>query len=935
VPDGNASILLASATSITRLCAEGGLRPSFFAVFDSTSVLDTADAGDGGSLDDLLRSRMLVACDRSLLSLIDDALPDADRRSRYRANFIAKLARRRVLLLAVLGEEREGNEDQLASCRRDSIIVTEANPHCRCEVVVVVAGDTTPTVRAAIEGLRDEPSIGRIYLMTKWLQSGRDARRIALARHVWPLCVARLLVARAVACESPSTGSQASIMAWRTFAWGTLNTSTSLLVWEAAYLHSLRDQLMPSLDVTPDDRVEDASEVEAGDAAAAVPRDLPSMEWTDKADAIQAAGSAATDASCLDAITAETFRNAAATAFNASDRREKLWSRIRASWARVAAEGGLLYLRRIRDGRFHRPHALASLSQNQRDRWQRMNEDRRSLSRCRVNHERALGALTLARRRYLPLSWRFLIATMILPFVFQFLTGILLPLRSSESDDGSPLFSFPRKATGSVAFLVDRSSSMEGVRLDRMKADLKEAIDRLRDGTPFTVVAFNDDREEFPLASGRLIDATKDTRTAANDWVDGIAARGSTTAVPGLRSLVGRQPDSLVFLTDGQFTEAERAEIAGMIADKAFLGKTRIDTVMLYPVGEESALEDLAKQTGGKYRRVGFDPFAPLGFNRVLFITFCATLAGVALGAWLPWWIERMSGISGTKTLAAHLKKLLADYGRFGRSAAVALSEADEFDTARRSNNAWAYQRSLAARAIGQIEASLTDPALLHEQPATPLRGSVPMEVLAAEDWRDVHDSLDEPLPDLRDMANHHERIQDIAAGHAAELAGLWQKFVSKHDPLSHGHLPLDAIAGGFGDAIGQCLMRASMQLLMPQRRETAADYSARRPFYQLFGRLADRISDDAHRPFLSSRVVAPSGKMPAPSLTWIGVTSYDSIGDIGETAKEYFRQHTQIRFVEDVAVPDVGLRALGLIHEELEVVLGPRLDDTPIAGDA
>lgn len=524
---------------------------------------------------------------------------------------------------------------------------------------------------------------------------------------------------------------------------------------------------------------------------------------------------------------------------------------------------------------------------------------------------------------------------MILPFVFQFLAGILLPLRSSDVDDGAPLFSFPRKPTGSVAYLVDRSSSMEGVRLDRMKADLKEAIDRLRDGTPFTVWAFNESLEEMPAGAGRLVEATKDTRTLASDWVDGIAARGSTAAVPGLKSVVGLQPDTLVFLTDGQFTEVERGEIAGMLADKAFLGKTRIDTVMLYPVGEESALEDLATKTGGKFRRVTFDPFAPLGFNRVLFITFCATAAGVTLGAWLPWWIERLSGISGTKTLANRLKKLLADYGNFGRSAAAALSEADEFDAARRSNNAWAWQRSLAARAIGQIEASLTDPALLHEHPSIPLRGSIPMEVLAAEDWRDVHESLDEPLPDLRDIANHHERIQDIAAGHATELRGLWQKFVSQHDPLSHGHLPLDAIAGRVGDAIGQCLMRASMQLLLPQRREKASDAGSRRPFYQLFGRLADRISDDAHRPFLSAKVVAPSGRMPARALTWIAATSYDSTGDIGETAKKYFREHTQIRFVEDIATPDVGLRALGLVHEELEVVLEPWHDDTPVAGDA
>jgi hypothetical protein len=101
-----------------------------------------------------------------------------------------------------------------------------------------------------------------------------------------------------------------------------------------------------------------------------------------------------------------------------------------------------------------------------------------------------------------------------------------------------------------------------------------------------------------------------------------------------------------------------------------------------------------------------------------------------------------------------------------------------------------------------------------------------------------------------------------------------------------------------------------------------------------MFDNLADRISDDAHRPFLSARVVAPSGEMPPRSLTWIGTTWHDSFGDVDDLAKSYFRQHTQIRFKDDIATSDMGIRALGLIHEEMEVVLEFRNSDTPIAGD-
>ena len=60
---------------------------------------------------------------------------------------------------------------------------------------------------------------------------------------------------------------------------------------------------------------------------------------------------------------------------------------------------------------------------------------------------------------------------------------------------------------------------------------------------------------------------------------------------------------------------------------------------------------------------------------------------------------------------------------------------------------------------------------------------------------------------------------------------------------------------------------------------------------------------------------------MPPRSLVWIGMTLYSSDQDIDEVTRDFFRQHTQIRFISEYSVPDVGLRALGLIHEEIELV--------------
>ena len=927
MPDGSAAILLASASAIDRLRLEGGLKASFFAIFRANSLFDTVGGGDGGGLDDMLTSRRLVACDRSLIAPVDEATPDAARLGLYYANFVAKLARRRLLLLVVLDDDPEVAARSLDECRRDAALLGEAHPRCNCEVVVVATGAITPPIHDLIVALQNLPAVGRVYLMTKWLQAGDDTRPVALARNVWPICVARLLAARAVSAPTRSVGKAAPLLAWRTFAWGTHHSAGARPAWEAEYLQSLRNKLIPSLDDSADATSLIPSGITEDSGAAASPPELPAMNWVHGSDELLAKGGVATTEACIKDITDRTCRKAAAMAFDAIPNRQSLWGRVKSAWARVASEDGLAYLRHMRDGRLWKSFPLPQRILAQRDRWRQWNIASLQLDRCRIEHGKALDTLALARSRHLGLGWHFIIGAMILPFVFQFLAGILLPLRPDDSGDGSPLFSVSGKTRGSVAYLVDRSSSMEGIRLDRMKADLKAAIEELREGTPFTVVAFNEDLEEMPQAAGSLVAATTAVRDAAIAWVNGITALGTTTAVPGLRRLVGLQPDSLVFLTDGQFTSQERTEITTMLADKAFLGKTRIDTVMLYPIGTETALEDLARATGGQFRRVGFDPFAPLGFNRVLLITFCATAAGVALGAWLPWLFARLAGISGTAHLTARLQALLADYGRFSKQTAAALAEADDLKTARLSNGSWASQRLLAARALSQVEASLAAPSLLHEHPQASLDGKLPADALAAEDRRDVHDALDEPLPDWRASGYRPDTMQDIIASHAKRLAATWRTLASKSDPFAIGHLPLREIEEDFGDAVGRCMMDASLHLFLPRGHAHDRSRIDRKSFYGLFAKLAVRITDDVHRPFLSTPVATPEGAMPPRSLAWIGMKWHSSEQDIDNVARDFFRQHSQIRFVSERSVPDVGLRALGLVHEEMELV--PHKQDT------
>jgi hypothetical protein len=125
--------------------------------------------------------------------------------------------------------------------------------------------------------------------------------------------------------------------------------------------------------------------------------------------------------------------------------------------------------------------------------------------------------------------------------------------------------------------------------------------------------------------------------------------------------------------------------------------------------------------------------------------------------------------------------------------------------------------------------------------------------------------------------------------------------------------------------------------LLLPRGCGGDAGKSEREPYYALFRNLAERIVDDPHRPFLSARITALGGEMPARSLAWIGIRQTDGTWDLDKVARDFFRHRTQTRFVSETATEDLGLLALGLIHDEFEVTPRERQDGTLefVVGDA
>src|SRR5262249_52036903 len=119
------------------------------------------------------------------------------------------------------------------------------------------------------------------------------------------------------------------------------------------------------------------------------------------------------------------------------------------------------------------------------------------------------------------------------------------------------------KAAGElvVGFVIDKSGSMSGSRIESVRAAVEAAIGMLDERASFFVVAF--DGAAYVVAP--LARATSENKRQAAVQVHELAAQGGTAMSTGLRearSIFSRTPDAIrqaIFLTDGK-NEGERIQ---------------------------------------------------------------------------------------------------------------------------------------------------------------------------------------------------------------------------------------------------------------------------------------------------------------------------------------------------------------------------------------
>jgi len=115
-----------------------------------------------------------------------------------------------------------------------------------------------------------------------------------------------------------------------------------------------------------------------------------------------------------------------------------------------------------------------------------------------------------------------------------------------------------------IVFVVDTSGSMQGEKMERVKAALKYAIERLKDGDRFNIVRFSSDVEPVFASMQK---AGGKARKEALAFIEDMEAAGGTAIDDALSTALGGIVESdtmVIFLTDGEPTvgETDPARIA-------------------------------------------------------------------------------------------------------------------------------------------------------------------------------------------------------------------------------------------------------------------------------------------------------------------------------------------------------------------------------------
>ena len=183
----------------------------------------------------------------------------------------------------------------------------------------------------------------------------------------------------------------------------------------------------------------------------------------------------------------------------------------------------------------------------------------------------------------------------------------MLSYRPTESEDGYFLVlaspevkaADTRPMPKTVIFVIDRSGSMAGKKIEQARRTLKSVLNNLRDDDLFNIVAYDDRVESFRPELQRYGSRSRDE---AERFVENIREGGSTNIDEALRTALEMiqdrsRPSYVLFLTDGLPTAGEVNE--QRIAEHCRRANERRARVFCFGVGYDVNARLLDRLSGG------------------------------------------------------------------------------------------------------------------------------------------------------------------------------------------------------------------------------------------------------------------------------------------------------------------------------------------------
>jgi Ca-activated chloride channel homolog len=183
----------------------------------------------------------------------------------------------------------------------------------------------------------------------------------------------------------------------------------------------------------------------------------------------------------------------------------------------------------------------------------------------------------------------------------------IISIRPTESEDGYFLLlaspevkpAEARPLPKTVIFVIDRSGSMAGKKIEQARKALKSVLNNLREDDLFNIVAYDDRVESFKPELERY---SSRVREEAERFVDNIREGGSTNIDSALKSALAMihdstRPSYVLFLTDGLPTAGETRELS--IAENCRSANARRSRVFCFGVGYDVDARLLDRLSGG------------------------------------------------------------------------------------------------------------------------------------------------------------------------------------------------------------------------------------------------------------------------------------------------------------------------------------------------